>query len=127
MRNVQISIPNLGQAEVLLGRTRVFANVSCEIVRPSASKPTEGSIFFNADNEQLARVLDKALRKSRAVDTEGLCIVAGEKVWNLRVNVSVIDAQGNILDCACIAAITALIHFRRPDVSVIGHDVVIVI
>jgi exosome complex RNA-binding protein Rrp42 (RNase PH superfamily) len=28
----------------------------------------------------ISRTIEKALRRSRAVDTEGLCIVAGEKV-----------------------------------------------
>lgn len=31
-----------------------------------------------------------------------------------------------MLDCASIAAITALRHFRRPDVTVVGEDVTIV-
>lgn len=36
------------------------------------------------------------------------------------------DHEGNLVDCACIAAVTALLHFRRPDVSVIGEEVTIV-
>lgn len=37
-----------------------------------------------------------------------------------------LDDAGNMLDCASIAAITALRHFKRPDVTVIGEDVTIV-
>ena len=37
-----------------------------------------------------------------------------------------LDDEGNMLDCASIAAITALRHFRRPDVTVIGEEVTIV-
>lgn len=34
------------------------------------------------DEEVLvSRLIEKAMRRSRALDTEGLCIVAGEKVW----------------------------------------------
>lgn len=39
---------------------------------------------------------------------------------------SLLDHDGNIVDCAGIAAIAALLHFRRPDVTVIGEEVTIV-
>ncbi|KAI8900492.1 ribosomal protein S5 domain 2-type protein [Globomyces pollinis-pini] len=143
MRRVKIILgPQLGQAQIVLGRTRVIANVSCEIVRPSGSSPTEGSIQFNTEftsmasplfepdrtselEVNLSRMLEKAMRKSRAIDTEGLCIVAGEKVWSIKVHIRVIDYEGNILDCACLATMAALIHFKRPDVTVQGQDVTI--
>lgn len=38
---------------------------------------------INSPSEEevlISRTIEKALRRSRAVDTEGLCIVAGEKV-----------------------------------------------
>ncbi len=31
-----------------------------------------------------------------------------------------------MLDCACLAGITALKHFRRPEVEVIGEEVIVV-
>lgn len=34
------------------------------------------------------------------------------KVWSVHVDIQVLDHGGNILDCASIAAITALTHFR---------------
>lgn len=37
----------------------------------------------------------------------------------------VLDHEGNVLDCACIAAVSALCHFRRPDVTLSGEDVTI--
>jgi exosome complex RNA-binding protein Rrp42 (RNase PH superfamily) len=39
-------------------------------------------LFFRPSEEEvlISRTIEKALRRSRAVDTEGLCIVAGEKV-----------------------------------------------
>ncbi|KAI8921046.1 hypothetical protein PhCBS80983_g04822 [Powellomyces hirtus] len=144
VRTTRINLgPQFGHAEVRLGKTRVTANVSCEIIRPRPSAPTEGNIIFNTDFSPMAspsfgdssmpsssevlisRLLDKALRQSRAVDTEGLCILAGEKVWQLRVDVRVLDHEGNIVDCACIAAVAALLHFRRPDVTVLGEAVTI--
>jgi len=31
-----------------------------------------------------------------------------------------------MLDCACLAAIVALMHFRRPEVEVVGDQVIVV-
>ncbi|KAI7888300.1 ribosomal protein S5 domain 2-type protein [Mucor mucedo] len=143
MRSVEITLgADYGYVEVQLGRTRVAANVSAEVVRPHADKPTEGILLFNTEISPMAaatfepgarseeevmisRTIEKALRRSRAIDTEGLCIVAGEKVWQIRVDLLFLDHDGNLIDCASIAAITALLHFRRPDVTVSGEEVTI--
>lgn len=84
--------------------------------------------FYSRSEEEvlISRIVEKALRRSRAIDTEGLCIVAGEKVWQIRVDLLFLDHDGNLVDCASIAAITALLHFRRPDVTVSGEEVTIV-
>ena len=34
------------------------------------------------------------------------------QVWQLRVDVTILNHDGNMLDCASIAAIAALAHFR---------------
>eukprot|EP01100_Stratorugosa_tubuloviscum_P004367 TRINITY_DN2091_c2_g1_i2.p1 TRINITY_DN2091_c2_g1~~TRINITY_DN2091_c2_g1_i2.p1 ORF type:complete len:258 (+),score=126.58 TRINITY_DN2091_c2_g1_i2:543-1316(+) len=70
-------------------------------------------------------MLERILRESRAVDTEALCIVAEDKVWSIRCDIHVIDHGGNLLDCASIAAICALHHFRRPEVTIDGDTVTI--
>jgi len=73
----------------------------------------------------ITRMLDKVLRRSDAVDKESLCILAGQRVWHLRLTVHCLADAGNMLDCACLAGIVALKHFRRPDVEVIGDEVTI--
>ncbi|KAJ3303727.1 Exosome complex component RRP45 [Kappamyces sp. JEL0829] len=143
MRSIKINLgPDVGTAVVQLGKTRVLASVSCDIVRPSPASPSEGSISINTEFSPMAfpasdgdkkseeevvlsRMLEKTLRKSRAIDTEGLCIISGEKVWAIRVDVRVLDHDGNVLDAACISTIAALLHFKRPDVTVSGLDVVV--
>ncbi|KAL9555642.1 hypothetical protein MBANPS3_002264 [Mucor bainieri] len=143
MRSLDIKLgSDFGYVEVQLGRTRVAANVSAEVVRPMADKPTEGQFLINTEISPMAapffesgsrseeevlisRIVEKALRRSRAIDTEGLCIVAGEKVWQIRVDLLFLDHDGNLVDCASIAAITALLHFRRPDATVSGEEVTI--
>lgn len=73
----------------------------------------------------LNRLLDKAIRRSSAVDLESLCIVSGKKCWSIRVDVHILNADGGLVDACCIAAMAALLHFRRPDVTVNGEKAVI--
>lgn len=73
----------------------------------------------------LSRMLEKAIRRSRAIDTEALCIISGAKCWSIRADVHVLDADGGLIDAACIGIMAALRHFRRPDVEVNGEDVTI--
>lgn len=126
----------LGQVQVSVGCTRVMAVVSCDITEPFPERPTEGFLLFNTElspmaglhygkrtgqseaSIEISRVVERALRGSRAIDTEALCIVSGEKVWSLRVDMHVLDDNGNVLDCAHLAAISALLHFRRPEVTI---------
>lgn len=74
---------------------------------------------------EIGRIVERGLRESGAIDTEALCIVAGEKVWSVRLDMHVLDDFGNLTDCCSIGAITALHHFKRPDVTISGEAVVI--
>ncbi|KFU99141.1 Exosome complex component RRP45, partial [Tauraco erythrolophus] len=121
---------------------RVLAQVSCELVAPKPHRPTEGILFFNLELSPMAapgfepgrqpellvklnRLIERCLRNSRCIDTESLCVVAGEKVWQIRLDLHLLNHDGNILDAASIAGIVALCHFRRPDVSVQGEEVTV--
>lgn len=48
------------------------------------------------------------------------------QVWQIRVDVHMLNHDGNLMDAASIAAITALCHFRRPDVGIQGDEVTVV-
>lgn len=130
------------QAEVQLGRTRVIGNVHGEIVPPFPDRPTEGFLHFAVELSpmaspsfeatasagrgaassvaaaELARLVERGVRESRALDTEALAVVAGEKVWSITCHVHVVDHGGNLVDAASLAAIAALMHYRRPEVAV---------
>ncbi|CAH0473274.1 unnamed protein product [Peronospora belbahrii] len=130
------------QAEVQLGRTRVIGNVHGEIVPPFPDRPTEGFLQFSVELSpmaspnfessasasrgaassiiaaELARLVERGIRESRALDTEALAVVAGEKVWAITCHVHVVDHGGNLMDAASLAAIAALMHYRRPEVAV---------
>jgi len=143
MREVKLTFgQEMGWVECRIGQTRVAAQVSAEIVKPSLERPYEGYLLLSTEISPMAsavyeagrasdeeiitsRLLEKAIRTSGAVDREALCIVAGQKVWSIRLDVHFLDDEGNLVDCACIASVAALRHFRRPDVTVLGEEVTV--
>jgi exosome complex component RRP45 len=48
------------------------------------------------------------------------------QVWHLRLTIHFLADAGNMLDCACLAGIVALRHFRKPEVEVEGDEVTVV-
>lgn len=142
-RNLKITFgTDFGCCTVCLGKTRVLAQVSCELVPPKDARPTEGLVFFNLELSPMAspsfqsnrhsellvtlnRQLERCLRNSRCIDTESLCVISGEKVWQIRVDVHVLNHDGNLMDAASVAAISALSHFKRPEVAIQGRDVTV--
>lgn len=113
----------------------VLANVHGDIVSPFPDRPTEGFFYINVElspmasqnfetgrpsslSIELAKMIDRSIRDCRAFDTEALAIISGEKVWAIYCDVHVVDCDGNLTDAVQIAAIAALMHFRRPDFSV---------
>lgn len=125
-----------------LGETRVLAQVTCEVAQPKSTRPNEGLLFIKVElgpmaaqhfeanrtselSVQVNRILERAFKDSRCIDLESLCIVGEEKVWSLRVDLNVLNHEGNIIDCASIAVLAALAHFKRPDVTTAGAKFII--
>lgn len=73
----------------------------------------------------VTHVLDSVIRRSNALDTESLCILKGVSCWSIRADVHILDYDGNLTDAACIAIMTGLQHFRRPDAVVRDGQVVV--
>ncbi|EJD55230.1 ribosomal protein S5 domain 2-like protein [Auricularia subglabra TFB-10046 SS5] len=137
--------PDFGYVECSLGKTnRVIASIEAKMVRPQPDRLFEGIITIHSELSPMAsseyeggygrpseqeveitRMLDKVLRRSDAIDKESLCVLAGQRVWHLRLTFHFLADAGNMLDCACLAGITALKHFRRPEVEVVGDEVTI--
>ncbi|KAH0563544.1 hypothetical protein KQX54_016258 [Cotesia glomerata] len=59
----------------------------------------------------LTRQLERCFKDSRCLDKEYLFIVADKKVWNVRVDMNVINHDGSLVDCASIVTLVALSHF----------------
>lgn len=121
---------------------RVLAKVSAEVTVPYPDRPFDGiftitselspmvapSFEVNRPTETevlLSRLLEKTIRRSGALDTESLCLVAGQKCWSVRADLHVLSHDGNLIDSSCFAVVAALRHFRKPDTSMDGETVTI--
>jgi len=120
-----------GSALVKLGSSQVLVGVKMQPGEPFQDTPNKGVIITNAElvplaspsfepgppNEmgiELARVVDRGVRESKAVDLEALCIVPGKQVWIIFIDVHILDDCGNILDAASLGAIAALLSTKVP-------------
>ena len=63
---------------------------------------------------ELARVVDRGLRESKALDLKKLCIKKGEKVWGVSMDICTINDAGNLVDAAGLASIAALQDAEFP-------------
>ena len=114
-----------GSAKVVSGGTVVYAGVKFELRTPWPDRPTQGSLLCGAElrpvagrkyepgppspeSIELSRVVDRGIRESGCIDMESLCIVPGEKVWGVMIDIHVLSDQGNIFDACGLAAIAAL-------------------
>ncbi|KAK0127443.1 hypothetical protein ONS96_006981 [Cadophora gregata f. sp. sojae] len=133
----------LGVVDVRLGKTRIHTHISAQVVTPFPDRPIDGLFTITTElspmlspsiesssrptetETLLSRLLEKTIRRSGALDTESLCLIAGSKVWSIRADVHVISHDGNLVDAACIGVIAALQHFRKPDTETRGEEVVV--
>ncbi len=120
-----------GSALVKIGSTQVMAGVKLDVKVPFPDAQNEGILMVGAelsplaspefergppteDAIELARVVDRAIRESHAIDLEKLCITKGEKVWVVNVDIHVLDNGGNLVDASCLAATAALLNAKMP-------------
>ena len=120
-----------GSALVKLGSSQVLVGVKMQPGEPFADTPNKGVIITNAElvplaspafepgppNEtgiELARLVDRGVRESKAIDLEALCITPGKQVWIIFIDVHILDDCGNILDASSIGAIAALLTTKVP-------------
>ncbi len=114
-----------GSALVELGDTRVLVGVKIEPGQPFPDTPNMGIMTTNAELVplasptfepgppgeeaiELARVVDRGIRESQAIDLEKLVIEEGEKVWVVFIDMHILDYNGNLFDACGIGAIAAL-------------------
>ncbi|MFA5797625.1 MAG: exosome complex protein Rrp42 [Candidatus Woesearchaeota archaeon] len=120
-----------GSAQVKCGETIVIAGVKMSMDKPYADTPNEGILMVGAEllpmsnpryesgppegyAIELARVIDRGIRESKSLDNKRLCVVAGEKVWTINVDICPLNDDGNLLDIGSMAAVAAILNARFP-------------
>jgi exosome complex component RRP42 len=121
-----------GSAKVTLGETQVLVGVKLQTGTPFPDSQDEGVIITNLelnpiaspefepgppreDAIEMARVVDRGIRESGAIDIKKLCITVGESVWIVFIDVHVLNDDGNLIDASCLAAIAALMTTVVPN------------
>lgn len=129
-----------GSARVLLGKTEVLVGTKIEFGKPFADTPNEGVLTVNAElvplasptfepgppdenSIELARIVDRGIRESKAIDVEKLCVEPGEKVFVVFVDVYVLNHDGNLIDASALAAVAALLNTKMPNYEVKEDEV----
>ncbi len=69
-------------------------------------------------------MIDRGIRESGAIDLKKLCIVEGEKVWMVFIDIHVLDDCGNLMNVSALGAIAALLTAKIPKERFnLGEDV----
>jgi exosome complex component RRP42 len=130
-----------GSAFVYLGKTKVLAGVKVELGTPFPDTPDEGILTVNAEfvpmasptfeagppdenSIELARVVDRGIRESKAIDVKKLVVQPGKKVFVVFVDIYILDHDGNLIDAAGMAALGALISAKMRAFDVKDGEVV---
>ncbi|MFH1325607.1 MAG: exosome complex protein Rrp42 [archaeon] len=120
-----------GSARVKIGKTEVLVGVKMDVGEPYTDSPDKGNMMVTSEllplsstryetgppkieSIELARLVDRAVRESKFIEFEKLCIKKGEKVWTVFIDIYSINADGNLLDAAGIGAIVALKNAKMP-------------
>jgi exosome complex component RRP42 len=129
-----------GSARVLLGKTQVMVGIKVETGQPFTDTPNEGVLTVNAElvplaspifepgppdenSIELARIVDRGIRESKAIDLEKLCIELGKKVFVIFVDIYVLNHDGNLIDASALASLGALLNTRMFNYEIEGGEV----
>jgi exosome complex component RRP42 len=121
-----------GSAMAKIGNTQVLAGVKLQKGEPYPDRPESGVLIVNAELVplasptfepgppkenaiELARVVDRGIRESEAIDLDELVVTPGEEVWMAFVDIHVLDQDGNLIDTSALAAVSALWNVKPPE------------
>jgi len=132
-----------GSAIVKLGDTEVMGGIKVLVDKPYPDSPDEGAISVGAellplahgdyefgppsmDEIEVARVVDRGLRESKAIDFAQLCVKEGEAVRVAFFDFYAINSDGNLFDAGSIAALASFMDAKLPKLDekfkVIKHE-----
>jgi exosome complex component RRP42 len=144
MREIKIETGMAENAEgstmVFLGDTQVIAGLKMSTGEPYPDNQDEGSIAIGAealplahpdyesgrpsDSEvEIARVVDRGLRESKAIDFKSLCVKKGELVWIGFLDFYALNGDGNLFDAGSIASLVTFMNSQIPKLDKEGQIV----
>ncbi len=120
-----------GSSRVLFGDTEVLAGVKMAVEVPYPDTPDSGNLMVNEEllplskpefeagppSEEaieIARIIDRGIRESKAIDMKKLCLAPKEKVWSVMIDVVTMNASGSLIDASALAAVAALKDAKMP-------------
>jgi len=120
-----------GSARVIIGETEMITGVKMAVETPYPDTPDSGNLMVGAELSplanpefesgppsieaiELARVVDRGIRESKAIDTKKLCIEEGEKVWSVMIDLAPINDAGNLFDISALSALAAIKDAKFP-------------
>lgn len=121
-----------GSAKVTLGNTEILVGVKLEMGKPYPDAADKGTIMVGAElipmsnpefepgpptikAVELARVVDRGIRESKAIDFKKLCIIEGEKAWTVIIDIVTLNDDGGLIDASALAALAALKDTKFPE------------
>ena len=131
-----------GSARVKIGNTQIVIGAKPQIGTPFGDTPNFGVLMTNTEllpmaapnfesgppdenSVELSRVTDRCIREGKVVDLEKLCIIEGEKVWMVFLDLHVIDYDGNLMDAAVLGSVAALMTTKIPTITIEDDEVVL--
>ncbi|VVB76645.1 Exosome complex component Rrp42 [uncultured archaeon] len=133
-RKIGLTLGALPQAEgsamADMGDTKVLAGVKLGVGTPLQDKPGEGTLITSTellpmaspryetgppspDAIEFARVVDRGIRAANIIDTKAL-FIEEDKVWNVFVDIYVLNYDGNLFDAGTLAAMSAILTAKQP-------------
>jgi len=121
-----------GSVSVKMGKTEVLVGVKMGVGTPYTDHEAEGTLMTAVELLPLsyseydygapkieaiepARIIDRGIRESGFIDFKGLCIKEKEKVWNIFLDVDVINDDGNVIDAGALGGVIALLTAKFPE------------
>jgi len=123
-----------GSARVKIGKTDVIVGIKMGMGVPFSDMPNMGVLKTGAEftpiadpdfesgppgenATELARIVDRGIRESDSIDLEKLCLKEREKVWEIFVDIHIINNDGNLIDASALAAIAAMKTAKIPKIE----------
>jgi len=134
-REIEFEVGIIGTADgsvrLSLGKTQVIVGVKLQIGTPYPDKPDQAALMTGCElkpmahptfeggapsieSVEIARVVDRGIRESGMMDMHALCLIPGEKIWMVFLDIQVLNYDGNLFDAATMAGVLALHNTTVP-------------